>query len=112
MVPAIREFLQANAWLDSAIAQVASSRAGDPRARSPAWAYALVAALSAASVRSGRTWDVDIRHGGSCQQLPTSRWRRERWTLSSSAARKRRAAMRIHLRDDLMYAGYRRRIIH
>ncbi len=94
-MPAIREFLQANARLDSAIAQVVSSREVIRVSAFASMAMHWLPSIIRRFREERPDVDVDIRHGGSCQQLPTSCWRRERWTLSSSAARKRRAAMWI-----------------
>ena len=89
VAPAIREFLQANARLDSTIAQVASSRSEVIRVS----AFASMAMHWLPSIirrfREERPdVDVDIR-----MAAPMSFWRRGRWMSSSSAIRKRRVAM-------------------
>lgn len=92
VAPAIREFLQANARLDSTIAQVASSRSEVIRVS----AFASMAMHWLPSIirrfREERPdVDVDIRMADHIRS-PYELWRRERWTSSLSAIRKRRAA--------------------
>ncbi len=90
IAPAVREFLQANARLDSVIKQVASSRTEIIRVS----AYASIAmhtgcrASSSASARSAPTWTW-ISAWLTTSTSPTSCSRRARWTPSSSPRRTR-----------------------
>lgn len=104
IAPAVREFLQANARLDSVIEQVASSRTEIIRVS----AYASIAmhwlrASSSASARSAPTWTW-ISAWPTTSTSPTSCSRRARWTPSSSPRRTRASTSGCILPDDPMFA--------
>lgn len=92
VAPAIREFLQANARLDSTIAQVASSRSEVIRVSAFAsmamhWLPSIIRRFreERPTLMSTSAWRI-------ISAAPMSFWRRERWTSSLSAIRKRRVA--------------------